>query len=281
MFSLLGSGTPASRVAYATPGGAGALAPGDIWARFNDGGVPSVSRAEAKELSERVALLERNVRAAVCLDARAAKPGELEEPYGCFGRRLTPLAPRPQVHALEEERELLHQSLDQAAELRRQWEEAMQAAETEVLRERAEHAAALAALQNLLSAARADAAAHLAARQQARGPGRVQLRRRAARKRTNLAQHAARQPAPRAVASGPLPPLTRVPGRHVLPQAEAELERLRSAQHGASSATNESDARAQRAEAALVQAERARDAALSDAGTLLGCHDCFCASWRG
>jgi hypothetical protein len=76
MFSLLGSGTPASRVAYATPGAAGALAPGDIWARFNDGGVPSVSRAEAKELSERVALLERNVRAARVLGvARAAAFG--------------------------------------------------------------------------------------------------------------------------------------------------------------------------------------------------------------
>jgi hypothetical protein len=82
MFSLLGSGTPASRVAYATPGAAGALAPGDIWARFNDGGVPSVSRAEAKELSERVALLERNVRAARCSRARALRSRELEEPCG-------------------------------------------------------------------------------------------------------------------------------------------------------------------------------------------------------
>ena len=79
-------------------------------------------------------------------------------------------ASRPQVHALEEERELLHASLDQAAELRRQWEEAMQAAETEVLRERAEHAAALASLQSLAAASRADAATHLAARQQARAP---------------------------------------------------------------------------------------------------------------
>jgi hypothetical protein len=174
------------------------------------------------------------------------------------------------VHALEEERELLHQSLDQAAELRRQWEEAMQAAETEVLRERAEHAAALAALQNHLSAARADAAAHLSARQQARSPSRARLRRSSARKRTNLAQHAARQPAPSALASGPAPALTRAPGRHLLPQAEAELERLRCAHHGASSATHESDARAQRAEAALAQAERARDAALSDAGTFWG-----------
>jgi hypothetical protein len=76
------------------------------------------------------------------------------------------------VHALEEERELLHASLDQAAELRRQWEEAMQAAETEVLRERAEHAAALASLQSLAAASRADAATHLAARQQARAPRR-------------------------------------------------------------------------------------------------------------
>ena len=74
------------------------------------------------------------------------------------------------MHALEEERALLLASLDQAAELRRQWEEAMQSAETEVLRERAEHAAALASLQNLAAASRADAATHLAARQQARAP---------------------------------------------------------------------------------------------------------------
>ena len=74
------------------------------------------------------------------------------------------------MHALEEERALLLASLDQAAELRRQWEEAMQSAETEVLRQRAEQAAALASLQNLAAASRADAATHLAARQQARAP---------------------------------------------------------------------------------------------------------------
>ena len=69
MFSLLGGGqTPASRpLPYATPGTGGTLAPGDIWARFNDSGMPSISRAEAKELTERVALLERNVRARVLL----------------------------------------------------------------------------------------------------------------------------------------------------------------------------------------------------------------------
>ena len=85
MFSLLGGGqTPASRpLPYATPGTGGQLAPGDIWARFNDSGMPSISRAEAKELTERVALLERNVRTRAALRrlAVAAAVFGLAEPW--------------------------------------------------------------------------------------------------------------------------------------------------------------------------------------------------------
>ena len=94
MFSLLGSGqTPVSRaLPYATPGTGGQLAPGDIWARFNDSGLPSISRAEAKELTERVALLERNVRAPARDAARARRFGRRPgRALAAFGRRLTPL----------------------------------------------------------------------------------------------------------------------------------------------------------------------------------------------
>ena len=114
------------------------------------------------------------------------------------------------MHALEEERELLHASLDQAAELRRQWEEAMQAAETEVLRERAEHAAALASLQSLAATLRAEAAAQQAARQQARAPpGPVCTAQRCIGVRKPRGRLLRDSLAQRAAASGPAPPLTR------------------------------------------------------------------------